>query len=73
MEKKVNWFAAQIKELVSIWSDFLLKGLLEQTLEGTVHQTKMLLMLKIWEELFRNKLLHICTLPTLQLPVKTQR
>ena len=37
MQKPVNWFATQIKELVSILNDFLLKVLFEQTLEGIEH------------------------------------
>ena len=59
MQKTVNWFATNIKRLVSIWYKFLLKDLFEQVLEGIEHYTKMLLTLKIWKELFRNKLLYI--------------
>ena len=37
MQKPVNWFATQIKELVSILNDFLLKVLFEHALEGIEH------------------------------------
>ena len=54
-----HWFATNIKRLISIWYEFLLKGLFEQVLEVIEHQTKILLTVKIWKELFRNKLLYI--------------
>ena len=58
MQRIVNWFATKIKRLVSIWYEFLQKGLSEQALEAYWTLDEDVINAQNFK-IFRNKLLRI--------------